>query len=58
MSALRLGPMFWVFVLFAAAFACYVGLAILDKDRALAAAAAVAFVLMCAAAVMKAYGWL
>jgi hypothetical protein len=58
MSALRLGPLFWVFVLLAAGFARYIVLALLDEDRQLAIAAAVAFLLMCAAAVMEAFGWL
>ena len=48
--------MFWLLVLFAAGFARYLVLAMLDGDHALAAAAAVAFALMCAAAVMDAFG--
>jgi hypothetical protein len=58
MGALRLGPLFWLFVLLAAGFARYIVLALQDEDRQLAIAAAVAFLLMCAAAVMEAYGWL
>jgi hypothetical protein len=58
MSALRLGPLFWLFVLLAAGFARYIVLALLNEDRQLAIAAAVAFLLMCAAAVMEAFGWL
>jgi hypothetical protein len=46
---LRLGPLFWLFVLLAAGFARYIVLAVQDEDRALAGAAAVAFVVMCAA---------
>ena len=57
-SVLKLGFLFWLLVLLAAAFARYVVLALLDDDRALAVAAAVAFVLMCAAAVMVALGML
>lgn len=58
MSALRLGPLFWLFVLLAVGFARYIVLALQDEDRQLAIAAAVAFLLMCAAAVMEAVGWL
>lgn len=58
MNALRLGPLFWLLLIFAAAFARYVVLAILDDDRQLAVAAAVAFALMCALAAAEAFGWL
>lgn len=57
-GVLRLGLLFWVLVVFAGAFAHYIVLALQDDDRPLAAAAAVAFVLMCAAAVMEALGML
>jgi hypothetical protein len=53
-----MGWLFWLFVLFAAGFARYFVLALLDDDRQLAIAAAVAFLLACAAAVMEAVGWL
>ncbi len=58
MSALKLGWLFWVLVLFAAAFARYIILAHRDGDGGLALAAAAAFVLMCALAVAEAFGWL
>jgi hypothetical protein len=54
----RLGWFFWLLLLFAAGFARYIVLAALDGDRALAVAAAVAFVLLCAAALMEALGML
>ena len=57
-GVLRMGWLFWLFVLFAAGFARYFVLALLDDDRQLAIAAAVAFLLACAAAVMEAVGWL
>jgi len=53
-----MGWLFFLFVLFAAGFARYFVLALLDDDRQLAIAAAVAFLLACAAAVMDALGWL
>jgi hypothetical protein len=57
-GVLRMGWLFWLFVLIAAGFARYFVLALLDDDRQLAIAAAVAFLLMCAAAAMEAFGWL
>ena len=57
-GVLRMGWLFWLFVLFAAGFARYFVLALLDDDRQLAIAAAVAFLLMCAAAAMEAFRWL
>jgi hypothetical protein len=57
-GVLRMGWLFWLFVLFAAGFARYFVLALLDDDRQLAIAAAVAFLLACAVAVMEALGWL
>jgi hypothetical protein len=57
-GVLRLGLLFWVLVVFAGAFAHYIVLALQDDDRPLAAAAAVAFALCCAAALMEAFAWL
>ena len=54
----RLGLLFWVLVVLAGAFAHYIGLGLQDDDRPLAAAAAVAFILLCAAALMEALGML
>jgi len=53
---LRLGPVFWVLVLLAAGFARYIVLALREDDPPLAVAAAVGFVLLCAAALMEALG--
>ena len=58
MSELRLGLLFWVLLLFAAAFARYVFLAVRDGDGELAVAAALASALMCALAAAEAFGWL
>jgi hypothetical protein len=55
---LRMGPLFWILLLFALGFARYFFLAHRDGDRELAAAAAVAFVLMCALAAAELFGWL
>jgi hypothetical protein len=57
-SALRLGPLFWILLVFAAGFARYFYLAHRDGDEELALAAAVAFLLMCALAAAEAFGWL
>lgn len=58
MSALRLGPLFWILLVFAAGFARYVVLARRGGDEELALAAAVAFLLMFALAAAEAFGWL
>ena len=58
MSGLRAGPLFWVFLLFAAGFARYLVLAVRDDDGLLAGYAAVAFVLTCGLAAAELFGWL
>jgi hypothetical protein len=50
------GLLFWFLVVCALGFARYFFLAVHEGDRQLAAAAAVAFFLMCAAAVMELLG--
>ena len=57
MSELRAGPLFWIFLLFAAGFARYFYLARRDGDDELAIAAAVAFLLVCVVAVAELFGW-
>ena len=55
---MRLGPLFWIRLVFAAGFARYFYLARRDGDAELALAAAVAFLLMCALAAAETFGWL
>jgi hypothetical protein len=57
-KTLRAGLLFWVLLLFAVGFARYFVLAQRDGDGGLAAAAAVAFLMMCALAAAEAFGWL
>jgi hypothetical protein len=58
LSGPRAGPLFWVFLIFAAGFARYLVLAVRDGDGQLAGYAAVAFVLTCAVAAAELFGWL
>jgi hypothetical protein len=58
LSELRTGLFFWVLLIFAAGFARYFVLAVRDRDGQLAAAAGVAFALMCALAAAELFGWL
>jgi hypothetical protein len=58
LGGLRLGPLFWILLLFAAGFARYVFLAYREGDGELALAAAIAFALMCALAAAELFGWL
>jgi hypothetical protein len=55
---MRLGPLFWILLIFALGFARYCYLAQRDGDGALALAAGVAFLLMCALAAAELFGWL
>jgi hypothetical protein len=55
---MRLGPLFWILLIFAFGFARYAYLARRDGDDALVLAAAVAFLLMCALAAAELFEWL
>ena len=55
---MRMGPLFWILLFFAAGFARYFVLAVRDGDGQLAAAAAAAFVLVCTVAAAELFGWL
>ena len=57
-GGLRMGPLFWILLFFAAGFARYFVLAVRDGDGQLAAAAAAAFVLVCTVAAAELFGWL
>jgi hypothetical protein len=57
-SGVRAGLVFWVLVIFAAGFARYFFLARRSGDLQLAVAAAIAFFLVCAAALMELLGML
>ena len=57
-GGLRMGPLFWILLIFAAGFARYFVLAVRDGDGQLAVAAATAFVLVCTAAAAELFGWL
>ena len=54
----KMGPLFWILLIFAAGFAHYFVLAVRDGDGQLAAAAATAFVLVCTMAAAELFGWL
>ena len=56
-GGLRMGPLFWILLFFAAGFARYFVLAMRDVDGQLAAAAA-AFVPVCTVAAAELFGWL
>ena len=55
---MRVGPLFWILLIFALGFARYVYLARRDGDDTLVLAAAVAFLLMCGLAAAELFGWL
>lgn len=57
-GGLRLGPLSWIVVIFAAGFARYFLLAVRDVDGQLAAAAATSFVSVCTVAAAELFGWL
>jgi hypothetical protein len=54
----RMGPLFWILLIFAAGFARYFVLAVRDGDGQLAVAAATAFVLVSTLAAAELLGWL
>jgi hypothetical protein len=55
---MRVGPLFWILLIFAVGFVRFVYLARRDGDDTLVLAAAVAFLLMCALAAAELFGWL
>ena len=55
---MRVGPLFWIMLIFAVGFARFVYLARRDGDDTLVLAAAVAFLLMCVLAAAELFGWL